>query len=229
MAEIKIEDLMQSIRDRAGAKGSGHSSDAISRAQANLAIADRARDQLPPVTTYRRGRSSTIELWLKRLIKRLTHWFTWEQVNFNAAVHRSLNDTLSTLQKLERQVDTMRAELDDTASLADLRNRLAALESRFALIEDRLTATPNDDTAPDRIEQQKNFDLMLTEQRVCFKQLSLEISETGKVVARTERNLQTQLDELARRIEEISIRPPKAKAVGSSEAAELHDQQGSSV
>jgi hypothetical protein len=229
MANIKIEDLMQSIRDSAGAKGSGDSRDAISRAQANLAIADRARDQLPPLTTYRRGLSSRIELWLKRLIKRLTHWFTWEQVNFNAAVNHSLNDTLSALQKLERQLSTMKAELDETAKLVDFQSRLAALESRFALIEDQITASPPGEAVQNRIEQQKTFDLILTEQRVCFKQLSLEISETGKVVARTERNLQTRLDELARRIEEVSIQPPKARAAGSSDAPELHDQQKSLV
>ena len=229
MADIKIEDLMQSIRDSAGAKGSGDSGDAVSRVQANLAIADRARDQLPPLTTYRRGLSSRIELWLKRLVKRLTHWFTWEQVNFNAAVNRSLNDTLSALQKLERQLSTVRAELDDTAGLADFQSRLAALESRLALIEDRISAPPTDEAAQDRIEQQKTFDLILTEQRVCFKQLSLEISETERVVARAERNLQRQLDELARRIEEVSIQPPKAKAVGSADAAEPQDRQGSLV
>lgn len=228
MANIKIEDLVQSIRDSAGAKGSGDLGDVISRAQANLAIADRARDQLPPLTTYRRGLSSRIELWLKRLIKRLTHWFTWEQVNFNAAVNHSLNDTLSALQKLERQLSAMKAELDETARLVDFQSRLAALESRFALIEDRIIATPTGE-AQDRIEQQKTFDFLLTEQRVCFKQLSLEISETGKVVARTERNLQTRLDELARRVEEVSIQPPKARAVGTSDAPELHDQQGSLV
>lgn len=228
MGDIKIQDLVQSMRDSAGAKSAGDSGDAISRAEANLAIAERAKNQLPPLTTYRHGLSSRIELWVKRLVKRLTHWFTWEQVNFNAAVNHSLNDTLSALRKLERQLSAMRVDLDDTARFADLESRLAALESRFASIDDRITATPGGEVDQERTVQQETFDLILSEQRVCFKQLSLEISETRKVVARTERNLQTRMDELARRLEEVSLQP-KAKAVGSSDAADRHDQQGSLV
>jgi hypothetical protein len=45
--------------------------------------------------------------------------------------------------------------------------------------------------------------LLLDEQRACFKQLRLEISETGVVADRAKRNVQLRLEELNRQIEKI--------------------------
>src|SRR5687767_11355857 len=98
MAEIKVEDLMRSIRERAseGAARQTEASNALrgdtarslARLQTDLTITGRTRDQLPPVTTYRGGFIARVELLVKRQLKRVTHWYTWEQVNFNSSVDR---------------------------------------------------------------------------------------------------------------------------------------------
>lgn len=62
-----------------------------------LSTTARSWDRLPPIVSNRTGAIASCELWLKRQIKRMTRWFTWEQVNYNAAVHHAL---LSTLQAI---------------------------------------------------------------------------------------------------------------------------------
>ena len=94
MADIKVEDLMRSIRDSA-CEGAAQETDPsqslahqtaspLARLQTSLTITGRTRDQLPPVTTYRSGLPARLELWIKRQLKRVTHWYIWEQVNFNS-------------------------------------------------------------------------------------------------------------------------------------------------
>src|SRR5687767_14216479 len=97
MAEIKVEELMHSIRKgaRQGAAlpgdpavaDRGSSATTLGRLETNLMITGRTHNQLPPVTTYRSGLLARAELWIKRQLKRTTHWYTWEQVNFNSSVH----------------------------------------------------------------------------------------------------------------------------------------------
>jgi hypothetical protein len=212
---------MQNMRNRAGAKVSGDAGESISRLQSSLAVASRAHDQLPPVTTYRRGLLARVELWLKRQLKRVTHWFTWEQVNFNAAVNRAMNETLGTLQTLERQLTAMKAELDANAATAgDCQSRLAKLESSLAALENYVVSlAKNQDISG---VDQKSIELLLSEQRVCFKQLSLEISETARVSDAARQIFQLRLDELAARIDEIAGAQPKAMAA-RHDAAETRD------
>jgi hypothetical protein len=222
MGDIKIEDLMQNMRNRTGAKVSGDGGESISRLQSSLAVASRAHDQLPPVTTYRRGLWARIELWLKRQLKVATRWFTWEQVNFNAAVNRALNETLATLQTLERQLTTMKAELDaNAATVGDCQSRLAKLESSFAALENRMVSlAKNPDVSG--LGHQKSIELLLGEQRVCFKQLSLEIIETARVSEAARQSFELRLEELAARIDEIAGAQPKAMAAGH-DAADTRD------
>lgn len=97
--------------------------DALARLEANLATTERAWNKLPPLMSNRTGLAARLELWVKRQIKRATHWYTWEQINFNASVHHALRDALSTLRVYERAL----------AQQQDLLQR--ALESRRAEIE----------------------------------------------------------------------------------------------
>ena len=222
MGDIKIEDLMQNMRNRAGTKVSGDAGDSMSRIQSSLAVASRAHDQLPPVTTYRRGLLARIELWLKGQLRRATHWFTWEQVNFNASVNRALNDTLATLQTLERQLTEVKAELDaNSATVGDCQSRLAKLESSFVALEKQMVSLAKNPDSPVG-DQQKSIELLLSEQRVCFKQLSLEINETARLSDAARQNLEMRLDELAARVNEIAGLQPKAMAAGH-DAAETRD------
>ncbi|PYS80469.1 MAG: hypothetical protein DMF67_20260 [Acidobacteria bacterium] len=134
--------------------------EALARLQANLATTERAWSRLPPLVSYRRGLAARLELWVKRQIKRAAHWFTWEQVNFNSAVHHALGDAHEALAAHEQRLAAhehkmvaheqaaaraeadiaalsasfrqLRSEADNgRARLSELQARLAAAESRF--------------------------------------------------------------------------------------------------
>lgn len=123
-----------------------------------LVITERAQNQLPPVTSYRHSFAARSEIWLKNFIRKATHWFTWEQVNFNSATHEALKQIHAALAQMEQK------QFDLEAETTQLKTRLEKL---------------------------------LDEQRVCFKQLSLEVSEGLIVSDRTRRSIQLQLDQLS--------------------------------
>src|SRR5215218_2133299 len=131
MADLEVEKTLREIRERVladaqqrrapaagveaaalaavGAEASsanGHAAgpagEALARMDANLSTTGRAWSRLPPLLSYRRGAAARLELWLKRLVKRAAHWFTWEQVNFNAAVHHALGDARAVLSTHEQ-------------------------------------------------------------------------------------------------------------------------------
>lgn len=214
MAEVKVEDLVRNIRERARAGAAakpdfpsstlGHSSKTVARLESSVVTTNRSRDQLPPLTTYRSGLSARIELWIKRQLKRATHWYTWEQVNFNSAVNNALNQTLTALSAFEQNLATIQNELQaNAASTAKLESRLTELEASFESIETRLARMMGDRLEEMQVEEQEGIALLLDEQRTCLKQLELEISETAVVADRARKSLQLRLDELHTRIEEI--------------------------
>src|SRR5262245_9536637 len=131
-----------------------------------LAVTESARDRLPPLTTYRSGLRARLELWIKRQLKRGTHWYTYEQVNFNSAVHASLLDVLDILSRYEQQI--------------------ASIEARMAQLEARLNELST--------AQENRIGLLTDEQRVCFKQLSLQVNELSGEADRTKRSLQLRLE-----------------------------------
>src|ERR1051326_4378727 len=113
--------------------------EAVARMQANLATTGRAWSRLPPVMSYRRGMVARVELWLKRLIKRAMHWFTWEQINFNSAAHNALSDAHAALAELR---DTLlRQQSEGAARLSELHARLDAFESRLGNTEAHVNQT----------------------------------------------------------------------------------------
>lgn len=214
MAEIKVSDLMRSIREgareaaqqsEASASLQGNTAKPMARLQTSLAITGRTRDQLPPVTTYRRGLVARLELWTKRRLKRATHWFTWEQVNFNSSVHSALNNVLSTFETYEQRLASLQNELDAAvASKANLEAQLTELESSLALVESKFDVLLAEKKAEILIEHQKQIELLANEQRACFKQLALEVSEAGVIADRSKRSMQLRLEELANRVDAVS-------------------------
>src|ERR1700752_4470964 len=94
----------------------GRGAEAMARLNAHLATTARAWDRLPPVFSNRTGTPARLELWLKARVKTCTRWFTWEQTNFNAAVHHALGEALQSLT-------------EQNAVIAGLHSRLAALET----------------------------------------------------------------------------------------------------
>jgi hypothetical protein len=143
---VRAETLAEPPRSASNVSASSHSiqaANALARLKANLAATERTWSKIPPVTSFhRRGLTARLEVWLKRQIKRASHWYVFEQINFNAAVNSALHDTATILETLP-------------------------------------------------------------EQRVCLKQLTIEMSEQAILLDRTRRALEMRLDELASRLEEL--------------------------
>ena len=273
MADVEVENTLREIRERvladarlrapaaaevepagqaangAGDAGgrppAGAGAEALARLDANLATTARAWSRLPPLLTYRRGAAARLELWLKRLVKRAAHWFTWEQVNFNSAVHHALGDVRAVLGEVRAQfaaaeqaharareelLAEIRAEAEaDHARLAELQARLAHAEARFdagvaqlrqalgaaleRLAEEQRAAAAEalaaqHAAAEDQSSQiearaaeiheelRRRADTLLEEQRVCFKQLSLEASEAAVMQDRARRQIEARLEAL---------------------------------
>src|SRR5437588_1985978 len=88
--------------------------ESLGRLEAHLTTTSRAWDRLPPLFSNRSGISARLELWFKACVKSLSRWFTWEQVNFNSAVHHGLSDALEALRAHEQQLIRVQAELNQT-------------------------------------------------------------------------------------------------------------------
>jgi hypothetical protein len=275
MADLEVENTLREIRERVmtdaqrrapatdgltaaasnGAEavgadgGAGPAGEALARMDANLSTTARAWSRLPPLLSYRRGAAARFEIWVKRLVKRAAHWFTWEQVNFNAAVHHALGDARAALAaqelalaahgKMLARVQTeiltsLRAEAEaDRARVAELQARVAELQARVAEAQARfesggaqlrqafaaglerlaeaqrasahelreeLSAGQLAETraraAELLAEMRERVDGLLEEQRVCFKQLSLEAGEAAVTHDRARRQLEGRLEKL---------------------------------
>lgn len=189
----------------------GHSSEPISLLNAHLTTTARAWDRLPPVFSNRSGTAARIELWIKARLKALTRWFTWEQVNFNAAVHHALGETLKTLrqheitlaaineelaslkndlQNQQRQMNTLIAEMRGEFEAARTRSESLGVEFRGAIEAARSEATA------------QVLDLE-NEQRVSYKQLSLETTEVVVSTDQKQRRIAALLEEMSQRIKQL--------------------------
>ncbi|HEX9423562.1 MAG TPA: hypothetical protein VF899_09975, partial [Pyrinomonadaceae bacterium] len=218
MAETEVESILREIRERVlsrerasedvaaatrsgpaigtnGSSGQQGLSETI--AAENLALINsyltttaRAWDRLPPLVSNRSGFAARIELWLKRRLRAWTRWFTWEQLNFNAAVHHGLRDMLQVLTTYEQNLTRLRARIDADAEAwrleleqhrTELSAQLAQLRAEFET--QRLAAAQRaqgDARLAELIKELRERDEHLREeQRVCFKQLSLEASEAA--------------------------------------------------
>lgn len=203
-------------------------SETTARIDAYLTTTARAWDRLPPLVSNRSGGLARLELWVKRRFKQATRWYSWEQINFNAAVHHALRDTLDALLDLENQIRQERAELsaeiESRARLSELelstlkseiesqrmdlesqRTRLesqrAEFESYRAQVEaERRVRTLEINARLSDLgrELREREGQRLDEQRVSFKQLSLEISETEVLLDRARRDIEARLEKLER-------------------------------
>lgn len=252
MADTEVENTLREIRERVLASAparaaehaharaltqngvgaastptqNGDAFEALARMDANLSTTARAWSRLPPVLTNRRGALARFELWLKRLIKRAAHWFTWEQVNFNSAAHNALGDARAALDAHERalshlreelghlreELTGLRAEVDAGASRAtELEARVSSAESRFdsrlaelqgALASglDNVRGEQRARTEELRNELRDRAEGLLEEQRVCFRQLSLEASELAVTQDRARRAVESRLEAMEKAV-----------------------------
>jgi hypothetical protein len=175
-----------------------------------LTTTARAWDQLPPLVSNRKGVSARIELWLKRFFRSGTRWYVWEQVNFNAAIHHALRDLLPVISLYQNALETLHAE---TMARQQIQSELAARRSEHAAW---FAQTEADLQALSEVSAQVQLQLkgltaelrerdehLRDEQRVCFKQVTLEMSEAATLEDRGRRKTETLLAELQRRIDEI--------------------------
>ena len=158
------------------------SAENLSLIESYLTTTARAWDRVPPLVSNRSGSIARVELWLKRQLKRATHWFTWEQVNFNAAVHQSLRELLPVMAAHEHELQALRAQF---AKLSELEAVSGKTETRVEGLENEL--------------RERDAHLR-DEQRVCFKQLALETSEAAVLEDRARRRAEALLEELQRRV-----------------------------
>jgi hypothetical protein len=184
-----VDDALNGGGD-AHAPRSGDAGEALARMDANLSTTGRAWSHLPPVLTYRRGALARVELWLKRMVKRAAHWFTWEQVNFNSAAHNALGDARAALDAHTRALDALRDELGRLR--AEMETRLSSAESGLAEIRGALASVAGENRA--------RADGMLEEQRVCFRQLSLEAAELSVTHDRARRGIEARLEALEKTV-----------------------------
>lgn len=178
-----------------GAKGSeALTAETLALIDSYLTTTARAWDRLPPVVSNRSGTLARIELWLKRHLKRATRWYAWEQVNFNAAVHHALRETLQALSTHEQALAKLRSEMEkyqtETSSEIESQRR-------------ELVATTTKTGASLVAELRERDNHLRDEQRVCFKQLSLEATEAAVLEDRARRKTEALLEELRRRVEQL--------------------------
>jgi len=217
--------------------------EARERIESYLTTTSRAWNRLPPLVSNRSGSSARLELWVKRQIKRATHWFTWEQINFNAAAHHAIRDMLETLSDFEQELGKLRAETKtqrqmleqgqgalkeqkaETETLrkeneslrAEIQTQRAEVEKakaefethRAALEAQSMTQVEAQRKELDaRLseltrEMQDRLERMTDEQRVCFKQLSLEATEASVLEDRARRKTESLLEEFRGRLAQI--------------------------
>jgi len=203
----------------AHANAENGNSESLIRMSAHLTTTSRAWDRLPPMYSNRKGGPARLELWIKARLKSLSRWFTWEQVNFNSAVHHALAETLHALAAHEQELARIRAELlkenensreklalnqrELTALRAGIESLTAEIRKRNADLEARASESAaalrkEIDTKLDGLssELRESDQLLREEQRVCFKQLSLEASEASVSADRGRRVIESRLDDL---------------------------------
>jgi hypothetical protein len=271
MVNEEVENILMEIRERVRSRelapsgrveapmenGSGESllasresvdlSGTKARIESYLATTARAWDRLPPVMSNRSGAIARCELWMKRLIKRATRWFTWEQVNFNAATHHALLDTLAALMnavealnhyqqssanlateiksEIQREMETQNQALNEIrvqleglrqarvqmeiqlgSKVESVASQLGALASQVASQPTEMDARLLTLTEELTVRVERLYQELHDEQRVCFKQLSLEATESAVLEDRARRKSDKLIEELSRRIHELEKR-----------------------
>jgi len=190
---------------------------------ASLPVMARAWDRLPPVVSNRTGTLARFELWLKEKLRTAFCWFTWEQVNFNSATYQTLLEVVASLNRYEQQFSELRTELrqdieaqreelkqlssEQLSSLTDRIDQLdrqhlaliaqlnARLEGLSQLAKDQQAETQTRLT--ELVSEARVRNEQLTdEQRVCYKQLSLELSESRVLEDRARRELEARIARL---------------------------------
>jgi hypothetical protein len=189
------------------------------RTFASLSVLDRAWNRLPPLVSKRTGTSARFELWVKSKLKLALRWLTWEQINFNAATRQTFIELIEALAAYEQQMELRHNELtamrdeflrEMTGQQSELNTQRSLLRSHQTDLNERfeiLESTVKDFQSQTAREAQSRFDdlvkefrerdeRLLDEQRVCFTQLRLELSESQVLQDRARREQDVRLAKL---------------------------------
>jgi hypothetical protein len=116
---VQLRSKTPQSSDEAPSDGVAPNMATLESLKANLTVIERSWNRLPPITSYRHGWIARVELWLKRLFRKITYWFTWEQINFNSATGNSLTEIQRLLLSHEELLKELREQIDDLASTVE--------------------------------------------------------------------------------------------------------------
>ena len=158
--------------------------ESLARLEAHLTTTSRAWDRLPPVFSNRSGMAARLELWLKARLKSLSRWFTWEQINFNSAVHHGLSDALEGLRAHEQQLIRMQTELNQTkeALRVELNQTTEILRSESRQTTEILRSESRQNTEALRSESRQGTEALRSESRQNTEALRSESRQTTEAL-----------------------------------------------
>jgi len=158
--------------------------ESLARLEAHLTTTSRAWDRLPPVFSNRSGMAARLELWLKARLKSLSRWFTWEQINFNSAVHHGLSDALEGLRAHEQQLIRMQTELNQTkeALRVELNQTTEILRSESRQTTEILRSESRQTTEILRSESRQNTEALRSESRQTTEALQADLAHTAEAL-----------------------------------------------
>jgi hypothetical protein len=174
-----------------GSSADIHTSDPVppadaSQIQSLLPTLERTRHNLPPITSYRKGLAARAELFVKRQIKRLTKWFTYDQVIFNNAVY----ETVLELQKVQAE------NAQEHARLLEHSTRLLEL---YDQLDRKISSHENISAAEierSRLEIQERLTQLADQQTVNYKNLLIQMDEASQVADRSRHSLEERMTSL---------------------------------
>ena len=202
--------------------------ESLARLEAHLTTTSRAWDRLPPLFSNRSGIAARFELWIKARMKSLSHWFTWEQINFYSAAHHGLSDALEALRVHEEHLIKMQEELNQTkeALLSESNQTREALGQTT----EALRAESRQTTEALRVESRQTTETLQTELAHTTELLREERNQTNEALAselrQTAASLRTDLAQTTEDLRaSIDARGAETDARISELGDDLHEEQ----
>ena len=159
--------------------------DVLIKVGMNLTVTALSWDKLPPINSDRSGILSHLEIWVKSKFKKITNWFTWEQVRFNEAVHLSLVDLHKVLVSQELILMLlMEQNVAKSESILPRENLQPSQKQEYLQFNNS------------QLDVQKYLQRILDEQSVHYQQLSNRINETGNAVENIRFDFERRMSEL---------------------------------
>ena len=202
--------------------------ESLARLEAHLTTTSRAWDRLPPLFSNRSGIAARFELWIKARMKSLSHWFTWEQINFYSAAHHGLSDALEALRVHEEHLIKMQEELNQTKEA--LRSESNQTREALGQTTEALRAESRQTTEALRVESRQTTETLQTELAHTTELLREERNQTNEALAselrQTAASLRTDLAQTTEDLRaSIDARGAETDARISELGDDLHEEQ----